>query len=183
MSPPSDWAPVAIRPFGAGDWAALWAVRFAQLAEAGIVLADTTPPGRSRAVPEDDPEWDFHHIEQVYLGGMGNFWLARAGEQPIGYVGAQDVGGAIELRRMYVRAAYRRHGVGTALVGALLAYCAAQGAPAIELWTAGEGLGSHLYRRLGFRWVEGPGCEFQGGGARTGRAPRAEERRMRRDLP
>ena len=101
MSTPSDRAPIAIRPFGQEDWAALWAVRFAHLAEAGIVLADATPPERSRVVPEDDPEWDFHHIEQVYLRGMGNFWLARAGDRPVGYVGAQDVAGKLREKTQH----------------------------------------------------------------------------------
>lgn len=182
MSAAPEQAQIVIRPFEWEDWATLWAIRFAHLAEHGIVLADTTPPDRFGAVPEDAPEWDFHHIRQVYLSGRGNFWLARAQDQPIGYVGAQDIGGAIELRRMYVRAAYRRRGIGTMLVRALVTYCAAQGAPAIELWTAATGAGKQVYCALGFRHVAGPGREFAEIRTHTRYRPGSHEIRMRLDV-
>jgi GNAT superfamily N-acetyltransferase len=104
-------------------------------------------------------------------------------ERPIGYVGAQDIGGAIELRRMYVQAAYRRQGVGTALVRALVTSCATRGAPAIELWTSPEGAGEQLYRTPGFRRVAAPGPEFADVRARTRYPAGADEVRMRLDLP
>jgi hypothetical protein len=84
---------------------------------------------------------------------------------------------------MYVQAAYRRQGVGTALVRTLVDYCAAQGAAAIELWTQAGGAGMRLYGTLGFQCVVGPGAEFADVRTRTGFAPRAGEVRMRLDLP
>lgn len=121
-------------------------------------------------------------MQQVYLSGSGNFWIARYRDQPIGYVGAQDMGGAIELRRMYVQGAYRRHGIGKALVRELMTYSAAQGVAAIELWTAATGAGMHLYRTLGFQRVDGPGHEFKDVLTRTRYVPGTDEIRMRLDL-
>jgi hypothetical protein len=43
-------------------------------------------------VDEDDSEWDYHRIGEVYLRGSGGFWLAWAGDAPVGHVGAQDLG-------------------------------------------------------------------------------------------
>jgi GNAT superfamily N-acetyltransferase len=118
----------------------------------------------------------------VYLSGAGNFWLAWYNSLPIGYIGGQDVGGAIKLRRMYVEAAYRRRGVGTALVRALIAHCRLHAIPVVELWTAVGGPGWRLYRALGFRETAGPGGEFQQIVALTRYTPGADEIRMRLDV-
>ncbi len=66
-----DPAHLVITPFAWEAWADLWAIRFAHLAEHGIVLGDTTPPDRDLAVSADDPEWDFHQLQRVYLSGSG----------------------------------------------------------------------------------------------------------------
>jgi GNAT superfamily N-acetyltransferase len=173
---------LVITPYVPPDWADLWTIRFAQLQDAGVVIPTPTAPDPAQPVDAGAPEWDFHHIQQVYLSGRGNFWLARVWGQPIGYVGAQDIGGVIELRRMYVQAAYRRQGVGTALVRTLVDYSAAQGAAAIELWTHADGAGLRLYGTLGFHCVVGPGAEFADVRTRTRYAPQAGEVRMRLDL-
>jgi GNAT superfamily N-acetyltransferase len=175
-------SPIVIRPFARGDWPALWAVRLAQLAEHGILIDPASVAERPQPGAGDEHEWDFHHIDRVYLRGAGNFWLAWRAGCPVGCVGGQDVGGAIELRRMYVRANCRRLGVGTALVRALIAHSRAQGIRAIELWTAADGPGRRLYRALGFREVEGPGGEFKDLSARTRYTPGADEVRMRLDV-
>jgi len=175
---------IVVIPFTWEHWPTLWAVRRAQLAEHGILLGpDSTPePPRPGVKMRDEHEWDYYHMDQVYLRGAGNFWLAWYGECPSGHVGGQDVGGAIELRRMYVVANYRRRGVGTKLVMALIAHSRAQGIGAIELWTAGDGPGRHLYRALGFRETGGPGAEFRDIAGRTRYTPDPEEIRMRLDL-
>jgi GNAT superfamily N-acetyltransferase len=77
---------------------------------------------------------------------------------------------------MYVRAQYRRRGIGTALVKTLVEHCEARSVVAIELWTAKDGPGRSLYTKAGFRAVgtKGPGFE---------NAPdRPDEIRMRLDL-
>jgi GNAT superfamily N-acetyltransferase len=173
---------VVIKPFAWDDWSALWAIRFAQLAEHGILLDPTAIPERARPGIDDEHEWDFHHIDQVYLRAAGSFWLAWYTDCPAGYVGGQDVGGAIELRRMYVRPSYRRLGVGTKLVKALIAHSRTQGVHTIELWTAVNGPGRRFYHALGFRGTEGPGVAFKGITPRTRYTPGADEIRMRLDV-
>ena len=83
---------------------------------------------------------------------------------------------------MYVKANYRRLGVGTALVEALIAHSHAQGIHAIELWTAADGPGLCLYQRLGFQEMEGPGKEFKELIARTRYRPGPNEKRMRLEV-
>jgi GNAT superfamily N-acetyltransferase len=164
--------PVSIKPFEWEDWLALWQLRAAQLAEAGIALGD--PP----AEPElDSPfETDYHRLGEVYLRGAGNFWLAWSGERPIGHVGAQAMGDGIELRRMYVWAEERRRGVGALLVATLVEHARCQDVKAIELWTSPEGPGRFLYAFAGFQVVAAPGPEF------SGVPPSTDEIRMRLEL-
>jgi GNAT superfamily N-acetyltransferase len=171
-----------IRPFAWEDWRALWTIRFAQLAEHGVPVEPSEIPERPESGVEDQYEWDFHHMGDVYLRGAGNFWLAWYTVLPVGYVGGQDIGGAIELRRMYVKAAWRQRGIGTALVRALIAHSRARGVHAIELWTAPDGPGRRLYHALGFRETSGPGVEFNEIALLTRYTPGTNENRMRLDL-
>lgn len=153
------------------DWNALWLVRSRQLAEAGIRV-DVLPERPDHTSPY---EQDYHWMDQVYLSGAGNFWLAWHQQIPVGHIGAQALGDAVELRRLYVIPEYRRHGVGAALVQTLVNHCAAQQVTAIELWTAASGPGHRLYEKLGFRIVGEPGREFRAATFRPG------EIRMRLD--
>ena len=182
MTAASTDSHIVIKPFAWDDWPALWAIRLAQLTEHGILLDPATIADHPQPGIADEHEWDFHHIDQVYLRGAGNFWLAWYRDCPVGYVGGQDVGGAIELRRMYVKANYRRLGVGTALVEALIAHSHTQGIHAIELWTAANGPGRCLYHRLGFQEMEGPGKEFNELTACTRYRPGPNEKRMRLEV-
>ena len=182
MTGGSTNSPLIIKHFVWDDWTSLWAIRLAQLAEHGILLDPTAITRHPQAGIEDEHEWDFYHIDQVYLRGAGNFWLAWYMDVPIGYVGGQDVGGAIELRRMYVKASYRRLGVGTALVATLIARSQTQGIHAIELWTAANGPGRRLYHAHEFRQTEGPGVEFKDIRTHTRYTPGADEIRMRLDM-
>ena len=172
------------RPFAWEDWRALGLVNLAQLAEHGVTLDPSEIPERPEPVLEEEDEhgeWDLDHIEEVYLHGAGSFWLAWDGDLAIGRVGGQDVGGVIELRRMYVRADYRRRGVGTALVRSLIAHSQAHGARAIELWTEPEEANPRFYATLGFRQTAGLGPEFSNAPALT-KLTGTGEIRMRLDL-
>ena len=95
------------------------------------------------------------------MSGDGGFWIAWLGDTPVGHIGAQDIGGFVELRRMYVREEFRRRGIGTLLVRSLLKHCTSRGIRAIELYTERDGPGRILYKKLGFRETEKPGKEFQ----------------------
>lgn len=179
---------ISIAPYAASYWRALWRLRLCQLAEAGTVLPDEAIPEQPEDVGRDDYEWDYHHIAEVYLRGAGGFWLAFWGDAGFatlalaGHIGGQDVGGAIELRRMYVRAEFRRNGIGAGLVHALLDHCRARGARAVELWTGAEGSGRRLYERLGFRVTRGPGKEFTDLQYRLNYIQGEDEIRMRLEL-
>jgi GNAT superfamily N-acetyltransferase len=170
---------VEVRPFQWHDWRALWQLRYAQLAEQGIHLDPDDIPARNQSVSGDDYEPDLRRIEQVYLSGAGGFWLAWQGETPVGMVGAQDLGGVVELRRMQVHAHYRRQGIGCQLVQTLIEHCKNGKVTAIELWTDRDGPGRFLYCRFGFRRVDGPGHEFHDVDRATGRSPNTDEIRMR----
>lgn len=175
-------SPVIIKPFAWEDWRSLWEIRHARLAEHGIVPGPETIPAGPQPVGRDDHEWDYHELSSVYLQGAGGFWLAWHGGDPIGHIGAQDLGQVIELRRMYVRPDHRRRGVGSLLVQALLDDCAAHGASAIELWTSVDDLGRRLYEKHGFRVVERLEGDLESLIARTGSTPGDDEVRMRREL-
>lgn len=173
---------ITVTPFTWDDWPALWAVRRMQLAEHGIKIDPSTLPDRPQPGTNHAHEWDFHEIEHVYLRGAGHFWLARMAGQPVGYVGGQDVGGAIELRRMYVNESYRRRGIGSALVHALIDRSRAYAITAIELWTAAHGPGRPLYETFGFQLRAQPGPEFADVIVRTRYTPGDDEIRMRLEL-
>ena len=135
----------------------MWMVKRYQLAEAGIILdGPITPPDFTIIYDETDPNYheiDMDRIDECYLKGRGNFWIAWVDGQPVGYIGAQDKGDTTELRRMYVRKEFRRLGIGSKLVQALIDHCYRQKAGRIKLWTAVEGPGCFLYATLGFRQI------------------------------
>lgn len=184
MTTPSPDPGVFVRRFAWDDWRALWMVRSAQLAEGGIRLDPSDFPARPEPGTGDEYEWDFHHLDHVYLSGAGGFWLAWRDSTPVGYVGAQEVEpGAVELRRMYVASAYRRLGIGAALVRALIVHCRDQAVEVIELWTAASGPGRRLYASVGFREAAGPGPEYRDISAQTRYTPGVDEIRMRLEIP
>lgn len=168
---------IQIRYFDWQDWPALWQLRSQQLAANGIIIT-SLPSQPDLSSPY---EQDYHRIDQVYLRGAGGFWIAWDGETPVGHVGAQDLGGVVELRRTYVHAGYRRQGVGKRLVRALIQHCNTRAVTAIELWTAETGPGRSLYSKLGFGIVDGPSEEFGDAPIPADEAPDAEIR-MRLDL-
>ncbi|MBN1877039.1 MAG: GNAT family N-acetyltransferase [Anaerolineae bacterium] len=149
---------IVIKPFQWEDWYVMWKLNAYHLAELGIIIddADQGPPDFNLPYDESNPnypEMDMAWIDEAYLKGRGNFWIAWSDDQPLGHVGAQDCGDYIELRRMYVRAEYRRRGVGTLLVQALIEHCKRQKVSEIKVWTADDGLGRLLYAKCGFRQI------------------------------
>ena len=181
----SQFAPegkLSIEAFQWKHWRSLWQLRFCQLAEHGIHLPPDAFPPHPAEVERDDAEWDYHHMAAVYLKGAGGFWLAHSDAVPVGHVGGQDIGGAVELRRMYVRAEFRRCGIGQRLVSTLVAHCAQQRISAVELWTAQAGAGRKLYETTGFHAVDAPGSEFANVAIIIGWTPGEDEIRMRLQL-
>ena len=170
---------IVVKPFEWDDWAALSQLRGVQLAEHGITMdsyeIESIAPQLPEYVDRSCPEWDTDWIGVVYLSGRGGFWLARYDDLAIGQVGARDLGGVVELMRMFVVKEYRHRGVGTCLVNALIRHCRTNGIKAIEVWTAFDGLGQHLYRKCGFHVVPDRGPEFEEAMVR-------DEMRLRLDL-
>ena len=173
---------ILVKPFQWEHWNTLMQLLSSHLAEDGVILDPEEISDKPEDTPPGTADWDLDHIDQVYLSRSGGFWLAWYGDIPMGHVGAQDLGGVIELRRMYVKAEYRRRGAGTKLVRALIKHCAAKGVRAIELWTEENGLGHFLYAKLGFYKTGKPGAEFGNLEFAIGRSTRPDEIRMRLDL-
>lgn len=174
--------PISIIPYTWNHWHTLWELRYHQLDEYGIIIPPEEIPDQPLDVGRDDHEWDYHHIAEVYLNRAGGYWLVWWENDPVGHIGGQDFGGVIELRRMYVRSVYRRRGIGTCLVQALLDHCKTQSIKAVELWTGEEGLGRRLYERMGFKITSEPGKEFSDLLHQTNYVPGEDEIRMRLDL-
>ncbi len=77
-------ASLSITPFQWEHWGSLWELSHAHLAELGIVVPLDIPPKPPENVGMDEHEWDFHHLDEVYLCGAGGFWLAWWGDTPVG---------------------------------------------------------------------------------------------------
>jgi GNAT superfamily N-acetyltransferase len=155
---------ILVKSFTWDDWFAMWKLQAWHLADGEIYIDNATQGPPDFNLPYDEtnpkyPEMDMERIDLAYLSGRGNFWMAWIDDQPVGMVGAQDMGEFIELRRMYVRQEYRRRGIGTLLVQALIDHCKQKGVKSIKLWTEDEGPGRYLYSPLGFRQVEPQGEE------------------------
>jgi GNAT superfamily N-acetyltransferase len=84
--------------------------------------------------------------------GLGNFWVASQGGVVRGCIGLMHLGrGDFELRRMYVEAGARGHGLAQRLLDTLLAWSVANGVKSIYLetnhrWKAAH----HIYEKNGF---------------------------------
>lgn len=157
-------AQILVRPFEWKDWESMWKLNGYRLAEHGIIVdGPILPPDFNLVYDESNPDYhemDMERIDEAYLKARGNFWIAWMEDQPVGFVSAQDKGEYIELRNMYVRKEYRRHGIGTLLGQALIDHCEKQKVEIVKLWTSNAGPGRFLYARLGFRQAELQGEEL-----------------------
>ena len=174
--------PISIMPYAHTLWHSLMELRRYQLAEHGIMIPPEELSDQPQNVGREDYEWDYHHMAEIYLIGGGGFWLAWWEDDLAGHIGAQDLGGVIELRHMYVGADYRRRGIATCLVQTLLDHCKTQSIKAIELWTKMDGLGRRLYEQMGFKITSAPGAEFSNLSYKTNFIPGEDEIRMHLDL-
>jgi putative acetyltransferase len=83
----------------------------------------------------------------------GRWWVVYDGEDLVASVGTgpRDVGGRVELKRLYVRATHRRRGVAAGLIRRVEAHAAGLGANAVELWSDTRFAAAHaLYGRHGY---------------------------------
>jgi ribosomal protein S18 acetylase RimI-like enzyme len=136
---------VEIREMGADGWQAMRDVRLAALRDAPRAFASSYE--REAAFAEAD--W------QRRINGGGNF-LACApelGAAPAGLAGGFEAGpGTIELVSLWVSPRARGHGIGRALVEAVVGWARARGASRVHLWvTENNDHARLLYERCGFR--------------------------------
>ena len=135
---------VQIREVGADGWQAMRDVRLAALRDAPDAFASTYE--REAAFAEAD--W------QRRIAGGGNFlaYAPELGAAPAGIVGGFETGpGTVELVSLWVRPQARRHGIGRALVQAVVGWARAKGMSRVHLWVAeNNGHARLLYERCGF---------------------------------
>lgn len=99
-----------------------------------------------------DFDRELNSVPGAYAPPAGVLLLAEVGEESVGCVGlirADDE--TCEVRRLYLRPAYRGHGLGRALVDALLAEARRIGYHRARLHTLGTMVAAqNLYRTAGF---------------------------------
>lgn len=109
-----------------------------------------------------DPAFQDLRAEAATLPGRyappaGRLLLARCGGDPVGCVALQQIGESLcEMKRLFVRPAFRGRGIGRALAQAIIEQARRIGYKRMRLHTAWEPARS-LYRSLGFREV--PPCQ------------------------
>ncbi|HBP53246.1 MAG TPA: GNAT family N-acetyltransferase, partial [Synechococcus sp. UBA8638] len=75
-------------------------------------------------------------LEFIYGPPQGRFLLSRVGCNGAGCIGLRNCGdGTIEMKRLYVRPAYRKHGLGKRLVEAAVSMAQEMGGSAVRLHT------------------------------------------------
>jgi ribosomal-protein-alanine N-acetyltransferase len=105
-----------------------------------------------RAVFTDDP-WPAEGFWSELAGVPATrfYLVARAGQQVVGYAGLMVVGSAGDVQTLAVAPSYRHHGLGTALLEALLAQAWRRGAAAVHLEVRADNEAAiRLYTRHGF---------------------------------
>jgi carbonic anhydrase len=107
---------------------------------------DFLPEGKDADIP---------NIEAVYLNGRGTFYVAEWNTTIVGSVGLRPFSEGIgELKRVYVSAAHRGHGLGRRLCLTVLADAAALGYRSIRLDTTKQSVAAvTLFRSLSFREI------------------------------
>ena len=93
-----------------------------------------------------------------YVAPRGGLWLARAAENAagIGCVALRPLDASMaEVKRMYVAPGWRGHGIGRALLEALIDKARAHGYVTLRLGTLDDMMAAQsLYRSLGFAPIE-----------------------------
>lgn len=91
-----------------------------------------------------------------YAGPSGALLLGMIDDRPAGCVALRDLGeGVCEMKRLYVAPPYRRHGLGRALLEAVLDHAKAYGHRRMVLDTIPEmAVALGMYRSLGFTEID-----------------------------
>jgi ribosomal protein S18 acetylase RimI-like enzyme len=102
----------------------------------------------------NDTGADIENLREAYFSddGASGLWVARYQGRIIGMIGVQRTAeNAAEIRRLRVREAYRRRGVGTLLMKTALAFCSRHGYLKVVLDVRIErGPAIALFEKFGF---------------------------------
>jgi GNAT superfamily N-acetyltransferase len=136
---------VEVREIDTAAWRAMRDVRLEALRDAPQAFASTYE--REFAFAEAD--WQ----HRIAVGGNFLAHVPALAVVPVGIVaGFESEPGTIELVSLWVRARARGHGVGEALVAAVVDWARVRGASHVHLWvTEANGNARRLYERCGFR--------------------------------
>ena len=105
------------------------------------------------ALDFQDFEREMDNLPGPYAPPNGTILLADVDDEPVGVVAVQplDEAGACEMKRLYVRPAYRNEGLGRALARAIIQAARELGYDVMRLDTvASMTAAQSLYRSLGF---------------------------------
>ena len=136
---------VLVRETVPDDWQALRDIRLEALRDAPAAFGSTYEGEVQRG--------DDHWHNRIARGGTFLAFLPGPGaSEPAGLIGGyQEDPATVELVSMYVRPRARGHGVGEALVAAVIDWAAERNATSVHLWvTEINSPARALYRRCGF---------------------------------
>jgi GNAT superfamily N-acetyltransferase len=136
---------VLVRPTTIADWQMLREIRLQGLKDAPDAFSSTYA-GESAF---DDSVW---HQRAARDGSFIAFIPEASTPGAAGLAGGyQEAPGVVELVSMFVRSQARGHGVGEALIDAVVAWASAKNATSVHLWvTETNKPALRLYERCGF---------------------------------
>ena len=116
-----------------------------------------TDPVFAKSLVQQNYDEEIEHLEEKYGEPAGRLYLAEWEGGTAGCVALHPLGcGLAELKRLYVRPAFRGHGIGRALTEQIIADARAEGYHTLQLDTQPflpEAI--RLYRKLGFAEMKG----------------------------
>jgi GNAT superfamily N-acetyltransferase len=139
------WAMVLVRETVMDDWRALRDIRLEALRD--------EPTAFGTRYEEEALRAEAHWRHRIARGGTFLAYIPEvSASEPVGLIGGyQQDPGTVELISMFVRPRARGHGVGEALVAAVVRWARARNAATVHLWvTETNAHARALYQRCGF---------------------------------